>query len=64
MLVDKVQPQFQQAGLVVRHNATYLVAMINEYDDMRHLTLDRLDQVSLLCCSRQKYRMTIKPYGG
>jgi predicted DNA-binding transcriptional regulator YafY len=51
------------AGLVVRHNATYLVAMINDYEDMRHLALHRLNQVNLLDeDSREKVDFDLAQY--
>lgn len=35
-------------GIVVRHSSTYLLAMINDYDDIRQLALHRIQSINVL----------------
>lgn len=42
-------------GLVSRHSVTYLLATVNDYDDIRHFAMHRIEQVTL---SEQPWRQS------
>lgn len=50
-------------ALVVRHNTTYLLAMINDYEDIRHLALHRFKGVTLIDIpAREKSDFDLETY--